>query len=263
MVSINLEEILFNKNKNLFDEVERKADSDLIKLFNYNKVQENIFNLFKRFDDLHFFGFPIKDDKLYAFTLLKENRCFIYINTYLPKNSQIFGAAHELYHYKYEKNKSEILKDAENMFTGNENEMVANSYAACFLVPKKHLFDDIRLLNIDPNHLKLINVLELMEIFAIPFKAMVLRLYETGIINDVKANEFLNISQEDINEEMLIKQLSNRWYHRSGESFFGKFYEFAEKNYLDANFSMEKILEDLKSINSNEETINMFKNMST
>ena len=50
-----------------------------------------------------------------------------------------------------------------------------------------------------------------MDIFAIPYKAMVLRLMEEGIIQEPKAKELISIPGNDIEKRMMLTGKAKRW----------------------------------------------------
>ncbi|MGL5086374.1 MAG: ImmA/IrrE family metallo-endopeptidase, partial [Clostridium sp.] len=185
MISIN--ETLFFKDKDRFKEIERNAYFELLELNSNQRVRDDIFRILKNIDGLHLIKFPINDENLTAFKIEKNKTKFIFINSAVPLEKQIFGGAHELYHTLF--NETEVEED---LFTSYEKsyddkdiiEMEANSFAACFLVPKDHLMKEVQKLNIKASDVELLNIIKLMDIFAVPYKTMVLRLYECGIVNE-------------------------------------------------------------------------------
>lgn len=249
MAKIQIKNILFHKDKEVFYEIERKTTSDLIELHYNQKVQQNIFRILRRVEGLQVIVFPIQDEKLYAFTLFKNSKNFIYINSYMPLGEQIFAAAHELYHLKYDlEQKSEILNDVDSSFNGNENEMKANSYAACFLVPKQHLFEEMRLLKINKGEIGVLEILKLVDSFAVPYKAMVLRLYEVNFINLEQAETLLAIPDKSPDDGVLLLMHQTRyaleWQKRTEEKEYGDLIKYATMNLEDFNLSRNKLKRD-------------------
>ena len=51
----------------------------------------------------------------------------------------------------------------------------------------------------------------LMEIFAIPYKAIVLRLFEDGIISEAEAREFFTMPQQEILDHIELTGKAARW----------------------------------------------------
>ena len=61
------------------------------------------------------------------------------------------------------------------------------------------------------------DIIKLMDIFAIPYKAMILRLYEVGIISDDKVKELFLKTPEDIQQIIELTNLGKRWINTSRE----------------------------------------------
>jgi hypothetical protein len=141
--------------------------------------------------------------------------------------------------------------------------MMANSYAACLLVPKIHLEDEINILNISKGNIELIDILKLMDSFAVPYKAMVLRLFETGFLTEHEADFFLNIPDRNPKEGVALKiietRIGTRWEVRTKDVEFSNLIQLAVDNFNDANFSAQKIIHDLSGIGVSEEIISLFK----
>ena len=259
---VNIKNILFHLDKDKFHEVEKKAIVDLSDLNRNYRIKSDIFSIIKRIDNLHLLVFPIEDEQLNAFTIFRNEKSFIYVNSYLPLNLQIFAATHEFYHNKYNKGSQELLEDVESKFNGDINEMVANSYAACLLVPRIHLEDEMNILNITKGNIGLIDILKLMDSFAVPYKAMVLRLFETGFLTEDEANEFLKIQDKNPKEGVALKIIESRigvrWEVRTREIEFSNLIQLAVDNFEDANFSAQKIIDDLSGIGVSEEIVSLF-----
>lgn len=129
------------------------------------------------------------------------------LNAGIPISKQIFAAAHELYHIRsfLEDNDSELAKrgsllEADTIETGTaeEAEMEANAFAGILLVPVDALEQQIRIFQINKELIETKDILTLMDIFAVPYKAMVLRLLEEKIISDARAKELIDIPFREI-----------------------------------------------------------------
>lgn len=118
---------------------------------------------------------------------------FVYINTGNPIEKQVYTAAHELGHvWKVdERVKSKLNHDA------NE-EQIINRFAAELLIPEqlfiKSMQNKIQDMNADENNVSfevIMNlIVYLMDIFMVPFKAIVYRMEELDVI-DVETNSKL------------------------------------------------------------------------
>lgn len=172
--------------------------------------------------------YPIEDDELCAFVCKKQDKLFVYINTHIPKEKQIFAAAHELYHIWFDQgrlNQSEMLNSntLENE-TEDINELRANLFAAMFLVPKEILINQLESSGIEKYCLKIEDIVKLMPVFLVPYKTVVRRLYEIDYLNDRQLKEFLAVPDRDPNKGVLlyrkILQLNDSSQERTKEMFF-------------------------------------------
>jgi Zn-dependent peptidase ImmA (M78 family) len=255
---INIKDTLFVRDKNRFDNIEKQAKEQLVKLNSGQRVKDDIFRILKNINNLHLIKFPIADNDLTAFKI-ENGKIFIYINSSLPLDKQIFGAAHELYHVLHndDNSKEDLLTDYEKSFNNsNLKEMEANSFAACFLVPKGQLTQEIKKLKLQENNIDILNIIMLMDIFAVPYKTMVLRLFECGTINENIADELL--LKEDRNPKkdvlLLINQTRHaiRWQKTTeDDEEYSNLIEIALRNYKEGIISLEQIDEDFKRIGIN------------
>ena len=135
---------------------------------------------------------------------------FVHINTYKVIEKQVFTAAHELAHIlKLHEYLLETCDDYRNNISKENEEAAMNYFAALVLMPTKifkheaiKCFKKYRK-NIQLNDFIKIT-LNLMDIFFVPFKAVVVRLFEINIISKetaehlIKNNDFLNIINDYI-----------------------------------------------------------------
>ena len=108
----------------------------------------------------------------------------------------------ELYHLWFEKGGEIILRsdieetnDTENI---PENELRANRFAAEFLTNEELLLQEIRNYNMDKNKLDIKDILRLSNLFIVRIKQMVRRLYEIKLINKERYNQFMKLTNEQI-----------------------------------------------------------------
>ncbi len=123
---------------------------------------------------------------------------FVAINTSIPVSSQVFAAAHELYHIWYEQNPDVLPMDLLDEEDKKNNEKKANRFAAEFLMEEIILRQEIETYNIKDVNIK--QALRLAELFTVPYKAMVKRLFETGFIKSDKREKLLEESEESIDQ---------------------------------------------------------------
>lgn len=60
-------------------------------------------------------------------------------------------------------------------------------------------------------------VLILMDIFALPYKVVVLRLVESGIIDEERGKKLLNINSEYVENEIDMTGKAKRWQKNSND----------------------------------------------
>ena len=133
---------------------------------------------------------------------------FVHINTYKVIEKQVFTAAHELAHIlNLHEHLYNSCNEYKNMFSKELEEAAMNYFAALVLMPTqifqekatdlfKEYSDTIKL----DDFIKI--SLNLMDIFFVPFKAVVVRLFEIDIIDKPTA-EFL------INNNIILKKIND------------------------------------------------------
>lgn len=147
--------------------------------------------------------YPLGKDAPWGFTRISGSRNdsklekpFVAINSSLSLDCQVFAAAHEMYHIWYEHNPDVLPSDLLNEPYNKLNEIKANRFAAEFLVDELLLKQEIELYKIKKVTMK--NILQLAELFCVPYKTMVRRLGEIGIIKSTDIIMFLTISEDSV-----------------------------------------------------------------
>lgn len=168
--------------------------------------------------------YPIADDELCGFVCRKEGRIFAFINSAIPLEKQIFAAAHELYHIWYDEAalaKGEMVKsDTLEALELDGIESRANRFAAMFLVQQALIHDELNHWSVrSAEQLELSHVVKLMELFGVPYKTIVRRLLEIGVIDEQKCEALLAVPdrEETAGVRLLQKrlQLGERWQQRT------------------------------------------------
>ena len=190
-----------------------------------NIIQDDIFNIAKNYarrkqKELEIIRIPIEDDELWAFTLVKYDTIFVCVNAKLPLNKQIFAMAHELYHiYCYIEKNSSLVLDG-NMVLQTEimdndgkcrEDLEANAFAGLLLMPKDFLISQMDIYDINGATITVDDVIKLMDIFAIPYRAVVLRLIESEIISPSYGDKLLKESSENIINRIELTGVAKRW----------------------------------------------------
>ncbi len=250
---------LYNKNTDKYNEIKEQA-REFYDHYCKSDIRDNIFSIMKNYAkkegyELEILRFPIKDLELCAFSAVKSGMLFCMINTFIPLGKQIFAAAHELYHiycYINEKNEQFISNGsilmAKQMDDNYGEEAVANAFAATILAPATAIVSQMELYDIKKSTLTYKDIVQLMECFAIPYKAMVLRLYECEIIDEKKANALLK-DLDKIDKYIEDSGIAKRWSLNT-ESYlnFGSLVTI-----MDENEEMEAM--PLKRLNEDRERL--------
>lgn len=149
--------------------------------------------------------YPLSKDSVWGFTRIKgargdgqSQKPFVVINSSIPIDCQVFAAAHELYHI-WEDDKVDVVPayvmDDE---TGDRNELKANRFAAEFLVEEELLIKELRTYGIASDNVSLKDILILSELFCVPYRTIVKRLFEISFITKTDRNRFLNASEQEV-----------------------------------------------------------------
>lgn len=220
-----LDNSLFVKDRKKYIKISECAIS-FNSLYNKNNIiQDDIFNVLENYVARHDMPFdmlryPIEDTDLCACTFIRKGRMFVMINSALPLSKQIFAAAHELYHiYCYfEEHDSELLQSGSILASSIIDEeakeiedMEANAFAAILLAPKERLDEQTDVYNLSYKNISVQTILKIMDIFAIPYKAAVIRLLEEDKIDAKDAKKLLQIPEEEISKQMKLTGKAARW----------------------------------------------------
>lgn len=174
----------------------------------------------------------IKDHKKY----IKISECVTSFNSLYNKNNIVqddifnvlenyvarhkFAAAHELYHiyccleekdYALLQSGSILESEVINDEAKELEDVEANAFAALLLAPKDRLEEQSDVYHLSYKNVSLPVILKVMDIFAIPYKATVLRLFEEEKINIKTAKKFLRIDSDEINKQIEVTGKAARW----------------------------------------------------
>lgn len=239
-----LENSLYVKDPKNFELIRRRA-IEFNSIYNgSNIIQDDIFHVMENYAARHdmpldFLRYNLSDDDFCACTFIRSGRVFVVVNASMTLSKQIFAAAHELYHlYNYfehndpEYRQSGSILDASTIDEETEKaeDIEANAFAGLLLASGESILQQIRIYGINAKEISLDDIIMLMEIYAITYKAMVLRLYEEQIISEGKAKEFLDVNLDTLNKRMTITGRALRWQKVTKEEVtFGSLYEQMEK----------------------------------
>ena len=113
----------------------------------------------------------------------------------------------------------------------SQEDLEANAFAGLLLMPDSMLDEQIRLYGINGERISADDVLTLMELFALPFKAVVLRLVENHTISVSRAQELLKIDAFFVQERIKRTGKALGWQQNSKELlYFGSLLDDMESN---------------------------------
>jgi len=189
------------------EKIEKKAldQRKIYDLGDESPIGLKIFNYIENIFDSYILLYPLVTKKIAGFTRKQAEVIQIFVNTSFNLSYQVFATAHELYHLIDLKEKSEdkfIVCNQQDISVGIDDidsdieEIKANYFAAAFLLPKSVIEDRFYKYKNKKNSEEDI-VLKIMEIqyeYEIPFKTILKRLKELGIIGN---EEFIKLKYYD------------------------------------------------------------------
>lgn len=261
-----IENCLFLKDKDRFDILRTKASDFRNSFIGDTIVRDGIFDVIQNYvksknHQIKILKFPINDTELWAFTCLKDGIIFVTFNTALPYNNQIFAAAHELYHiYKYiedykdyiEKGSILTRKDFDEEDASDEDRE-ANAFAALILAPKEQIEKQEKITGHKFTSSDLNDLIHFMDYFAMPYKGMVLKLFECGRYNKKQADFLLESESRKVIEEAYIHDCGTRWLVPTYENNLTSLKILIELNLESHNITESRAKNDLAFLAKLEE----------
>ncbi|KHM52654.1 hypothetical protein NZ47_03375 [Anaerovibrio lipolyticus] len=207
---------------------------------------------------LEILRFPTKDDELWAFTFVKKGIVFVYVNTRLALCKQFFAIAHEFYHIHCYKDDSEFSIISEGSLldrktvdeaAASQEDLEANAFAGLLLMPNNMIDEQMTIYGIEKENITIDDILLFMDLFAIPFKAVILRLVEHNVISEEKAYDILNTDSDMVNSRIEITGRAKQWQQNSSKLvYFGSLKDDIEYNTEKGFLSESREEADRKSI---------------
>ena len=239
MMSDVLAESLYKKQNKQFEKINAQSKAFAANYCGNTIIRDSIFGIVsnyarKRELSLEVLRYPFKDDELWAFTFVKKGTIFLCVNADLSMCKQIFAAAHELYHihcYAEDINISTItsgsLLDSKtvDVAAATQEDLEANAFAGLLLMPDASLAEQFKMFGISKEKMGVDDVLVLMDLFALPYKAVVLRLVESGEITEEKGQELLRADANSISVRIELTGQSERWQQTSRLLRYGSLLE--------------------------------------
>lgn len=224
-----LKESLYKKQYKQFEKIKEQSNSFSANFCGHTIIRDSIFEITlnyarKRELSLEVLRFPIDDDELWAFTFIKKGTIFLYINSNLSLCKQIFATAHELYHihcYAEDMDTNAItggsLLDSKTVdeVAASQEDLEANAFAGLLLMSDASLMEQFSLFGLSNEMINVDDVLVLMDLFALPYKAVVIRLAESKIITEEIAGQLLDVSSGYVNQRIEITGRAKQWMQNS------------------------------------------------
>ena len=209
-----------------------------------NIIQDDIFSILTNYSRkkgvaLELLRFPTDDEDFCALTCVQKGKIFVYVNSGLPLSNQIFAAAHELYHiwrFVEAKDESVLRKgsflSAATMDDARSNEdREANAFAGLFLVPYNALCEQMKIYEIPMKGQTLEDIIQLMAIFSVPYKAILLCLYEENCMDKETVQGFLSVEKNELKKTIGYLADADRWQKNTPEVIrFGSLKKLMEQN---------------------------------
>lgn len=226
-----ISESLYKKQNIRFEHMNELSKAFAVNYCGNTIIRDSIFGIVpnyarKRELPLEVLRYPFKDEELWAFTFIKKGTIFLCVNTELPICKQIFAMAHELYHihcYAEDINTNTItggsLLDARtfNEEAATQEDLEANAFAGLLLMPDASVVEQFKIFGLSKEELNVDDVLVLMDIFALPYKAVILRLIENGMIKETKARELFKINSSYVSDRIQLTGKAQRWQKNSND----------------------------------------------
>lgn len=218
-------ESLYKKQNKRFEKINEQSKAFAVNYCGNTIIRDSIFGIVsnyarKRELSLEILRYPFKDDELWAFTFVKKGTVFLCVNSELPICKQIFATAHEFYHihcYAEDINTSTItngsLLDSKTFdeVAATQEDLEANAFAGLLLMPDASLLEQFKMFGINKEKMDVDDVLILMDLFALPYKAVVLRLVESGTIVEEKAQRLLQVDSDNISLRIELTGKAEQW----------------------------------------------------
>ena len=99
----------------------------------------------------------------------------------------------------------------------NNEDREANAFAGLLLAPSGALFEQMKIYGISREKQSLEDIIRLMAIFSVPYKAVLLRLYEEKYMEIDRVRAFLEIKKEALEKAIGYVADADRWQRRTPE----------------------------------------------
>lgn len=182
-----------------------------------NKVlKEDIFDLLDTYCTVVYFPLENEDNNGFHINSIPDksgkDQSFVFINTAQTVEKQVFTAAHELGHI-WEID-SKVAKKLHIELSERLSEDIINRFAAELLMPKPEFENAMQIglkeyFLVEDKKIRLQDlfriIAQIMNQFLVPYKSVVIRLYELGYINETSRDVLLG--EKDLSEKIIYATL--------------------------------------------------------
>lgn len=267
-----IDEYFSEKNARRFNELEDKA-----RMFNAmysvnGTLRDNVFSAMEHYARKNFIPFeivrcPLEGKGVRALTFAKDGVIFLFVNTLIPLNEQIYVAAQGLF---------ELLEYAENLDApsgwkacwlekkgfpeknGLAEETQSSSFAGLLLMPVQAVWNTLAVYGMIDKRLTRKDMLLFMDVFGMPYKECVKRLYECGVITYNAAVDLNWMEDKDVEELASLTGKAKCWLlNGTGMETLGSLLENFKSNAENRYFSAQKAETEKANIQSMIDTYHL------
>lgn len=180
-------------------------------------VRDDIFTVMvdyvqKKGSHLELLRLPIEDPRIASFTVKRKGELFCTVNTVLPLGEQIVSAAKELYTIWrcMEKIEADCLENGSVNLLPDSKNTDAGIFARMILAPQTEIVEQMERCQMEQKKFTVKDIVRLMDCFGLLYDTMILRLYESGMIEKKKSVSLLSRCHE---AQQLIEDtgMAARW----------------------------------------------------
>lgn len=151
--------------------------------------------------------YPIGKDAFLGFAMIKDSEKIIFSNSSSILSREIFTVAHEIGHHKLhlsEQNGKTVIKD-ETFDEHNEEEIEANYFAACLLIPREKIENFIRhkLIDKPPRKWNGLDIARIQTTFNVSYEMTLVRLKVLGKLDDEQISRLKHEKAENTASKLL------------------------------------------------------------
>ena len=253
---------LFSKQNRQFEKIKQYSRAFAVNYCGNVIIRDAVFGVISNYArkkelPLEILRFPFNDDELWAFTFVKHGTVFLAVNSSLPLCKQFFAAAHEMYHiYCFAEDTNTGVIDGGSVLDSRtaddiavtQEDFEANAFAGLLLMPDNLLYEQIDVYGISGGVMDIDDVLLLMDLFAIPYKTVIIRLMETGIISREKAGTLIEVDYDRIRKRMSLSGKAEQWQKGSDLIYFGSLEDNLDYNIREGLLTEEREESDRKTV---------------